>query len=91
MPVIKEDLLRKISRDVICATGIPQDDALIVADHVVNNHLAGHDSHGTWFLPRYARAMKRGYRRFEEHEVLRENPTLKIIDGHGALEEILGE
>ncbi len=84
MPVIQQDLLRKISRDICNATGVPQEDAHIVADHVVNNHLAGHDSHGTWFLPGYARSMKKRYRRWEDHEVLRENPTLKIIDGHGA-------
>ena len=84
MPIIQQDLLRNISRDICSATGIPQEDAHIVADHVVNNHLAGHDSHGTWFLPGYARSMKQSYRRFEDHEVLRENPALTIIDGHGA-------
>ena len=84
MPLIQEDLLRKISRAICCATGVPNEDALIVADHVVNNHLAGHDSHGTWFLPGYARAMKENYRLWEDREVLRENATLQIIDGHGA-------
>ena len=84
MPVIKEEVLRKISRDVFCATGIPQDDAHIVADQLVNNHLVGHDSHGTWFLRMYADRMKSDYRRWEDHEVLRDNPSLRFIDGHGA-------
>ena len=56
----------------------------IISTHLVDSHLAGHDSHGTWLLPGYAREMKHGYVRWEEHEVVRENPCLQIIDGKGA-------
>jgi LDH2 family malate/lactate/ureidoglycolate dehydrogenase len=84
MPILREDVLRKICRDVFFATGIPEEDAHIVADQLVNNHLAGHDSHGTWFVPMYTKRMRSGYRDWEEHEVLRDTPCLRIIDGHGA-------
>ena len=83
MPVVQHDALRQLSFEIFSATGIPAVDARIVSDHLVDSHLAGHDSHGTWFLPGYARAMKARYVRWEEHEVVRENPALKIIDGRG--------
>ena len=84
MPLIQQDTLRQLNFAIFKATGIPEDDARIVADHLVDSHLAGHDSHGTWFLPGYARGMKDHYVRWEEHQVVRENPSLVIIDGRGA-------
>lgn len=84
MPVIQHDALRRFAYDVFCAAGIPDDDARIVSDHLVESHLLGHDSHGTWFVPAYARGMKNKYARWEDHEVIRENPCLAVIDGKGA-------
>ena len=72
MPIVSPDALRRLAFDVFAATGIPAADARIVADHLVNSHLAGHDSHGTWFLPSYARSMKQGYVPWEDRQVVRE-------------------
>ena len=60
MPIVPQAVLRQLAVDIFSATGIPDDDARIVADHLVDSHLLGHDSHGTWFLPSYARSMKKG-------------------------------
>ena len=84
MPIVQQDVLRQLSFEIFNSTGIPADDARIVADHLVDNHLAGHDSHGTWFMPGYARSMKDNYVRWEDRQVVRENPSLVIIDGKGA-------
>ena len=84
MPIIRENVLRSLAFDVFASTGIPSEDAQIVADHLVNSHLAGHDSHGTWFLPAYARSMKKGYVPWEDRELVRENPSLTILNGKGA-------
>lgn len=83
MPIVREEVLRPLATDIFAATGIPAADARIVADHLVNSHLCGHDSHGTWFLPGYARAMKKSYVPWEDREVVRENPCLSIINGKG--------
>lgn len=83
MPVVQHDVLLQLSFDIFSATGIPADDARIVAEHLVNSHLAGHDSHGTWFMPSYARSMKNNYTRWEDHEILRQGPAFKVIDGNG--------
>ena len=82
--LVQQDILRQLSFDIFAATGIPEDDARIVSDHLVNSHLAGHDSHGVWFVPGYARAMKKAYVTWDERQVVRENASLVIIDGRGA-------
>ena len=84
MPVIQHQILNDLVFRIFQATGIPENDAHIVADHLVNSQLYGHDSHGTWFVPSYARGMKNGYRRWEDHEVLRDTPVLRVIDAKGA-------
>jgi LDH2 family malate/lactate/ureidoglycolate dehydrogenase len=84
MPIVQQAPLRQLSFEIFKATGIPINDARIVSDHLVDNHLAGHDSHGVWFLPGYARSMKNDYVRWEDREVVRENPALTIINGKGA-------
>ena len=83
MPIVREDVLRTLAFDIFSATGVPVEDARIVADHLVNSHMAGHDSHGTWFLPGYARSMKKGYVPWEDREIVRENPSLTILNGKG--------
>ena len=84
MPVIQHQILNDLVFRIFHATGIPEADAHIVADHLVNSQLYGHDSHGTWFAPAYARGMKDKYQRWEDREVLRDTPVLRVIDAKGA-------
>ena len=83
MPIVPQAVLRQLAVDIFSATGIPDDDARIVADHLVDSHLLGHDSHGTWFLPSYARSMKKGYIPWEDRDLIRENPAIALYDGKG--------
>ncbi|SVA95863.1 uncharacterized protein METZ01_LOCUS148717, partial [marine metagenome] len=53
MAVVPFDVLRALSFDIFKATGIPEDDARILTDHLTTSNLVGHDSHGGWFMPRY--------------------------------------
>ena len=84
MPIVPHAVLNDLVFRVFHATGIPKSDAHIVADHLVNSQLYGHDSHGTWFTPAYARGMLNGYQLWEDHEVLRDSSALRIIDAKGA-------
>lgn len=84
MPVVDSDVLRDLCFQIFGAAGIPEEDACIVSDHLVESHLVGHDSHGTWLLPGYVRSMRKRYVCWDEHEVVRETPSLAIIDGRGA-------
>ena len=84
MPVIQHDALNDLCYRLFTATGIPEADARTVADHVVESHLNGHDSHGTWLVPGYARAMQKSYVRWEDTETVRDTPTLRVVNGKGA-------
>ena len=84
MPIVQQGVLRSLCFQIFQAAGIPEEDARMVSDHLVDSHLAGHDSHGTWLLPGYVRGMVERYVRWEAHEVVRETPCLAIIDGRGA-------
>ena len=83
MPVVRQETLRQYAFEIFKATGIPEADARIVSDHLVDSQLAGHDSHGTWFIPSYAQGMKKNYVCWEERQVVRENPSLTILDCKG--------
>ncbi len=63
MPIVQHAVLNDLIFRVFHATGIPESDAYIVVDHLVNSQLHVHDSHGTWFTPAYARGMLSGYQR----------------------------
>ena len=84
MPIVQHAVLNDLIFRVFHATGIPESDAYVVASHLVNSQLYGHDSHGTCFTPAYARGMLSGYQRWEDHEVLRDSAALRIIDAKGA-------
>ncbi len=84
MITIPHDRLHHFVLELFEATGIPENDAAIVADHLVTSHLLGHDSHGVWFAPGYARAMRDDYHPWDEHVVDREAPAFAVIDGKRA-------
>ena len=84
MPVVPFNVLNDLSYSIFNATGIPEDDARILADHLTTSNLVGHDSHGVWFMPRYVPALQKNYKRWEDHIVTREQPSFVLIDGDGA-------
>jgi uncharacterized oxidoreductase len=55
MPLIAADRLTGIARRVFAAAGSTEDEAAIVADHLVEANLKGHDSHGVGMIPSYLR------------------------------------
>ncbi|HSN90627.1 MAG TPA: malate/lactate/ureidoglycolate dehydrogenase [Anaeromyxobacteraceae bacterium] len=60
MPSVAHDRLRALCTRVLVAAGAAQADARVVADHLVDANLAGHDSHGVGMLPHYVRAIRGG-------------------------------
>src|SRR5262249_49979171 len=60
MPVLSADHLRGIARGMVAALGAPSDEALLIADSLVDSNLAGHDSHGVLRLEQYARMVRDG-------------------------------
>ena len=60
MNIVQHERLRAAGARVLAAAGAAEADARIVADHLVDANLAGHDSHGIGMLPHYVRAIGAG-------------------------------
>jgi hydroxycarboxylate dehydrogenase B len=60
MITIQHERLRASGARVLAAAGAREADARIVADHLVDANLAGHDSHGIGILPHYVHAIEAG-------------------------------
>ena len=58
VPTVTADALRRIGYEFFTAVGCRFDDARIVADHLVQSNLYGHDSHGVVHMERYGRAVR---------------------------------
>jgi len=57
---VQHERLRTAGARVLAAAGAREPDARMVADHLVDANLAGHDSHGIGLLPHYVRAIGAG-------------------------------
>jgi len=78
MPIVSHTTLRELICQIYEKSGAPPDEAKIVADHLVDASLSGHDSHGvmrarwyTWGDAKY--------------EVVKETPVTSIIDARGGV------
>lgn len=60
MPPIAAPRLRALAHAIARAWGSEEGEAAIVADHLVDANLAGHDSHGVGMLPTYVRVFRQG-------------------------------
>jgi uncharacterized oxidoreductase len=60
MPSIRADGLKKLGIALFAAVGVPPADAELVADHLVESSLLGHDSHGPLRFPQYVEMVRQG-------------------------------
>ena len=81
MPIIDAAHLRTLQRELYSAAGFPEDQAHIVADHLVDANLYGHDSHGVIRTPGYIRAIISGnIKPVRELKIIRETPVSAVVD-----------
>jgi LDH2 family malate/lactate/ureidoglycolate dehydrogenase len=60
MPKLSSDYLEKVVQTIFLKTGASIEDAIQIADILVANHLAGHDSHGILRIPEYLQSITDG-------------------------------
>jgi uncharacterized oxidoreductase len=60
MPTLTKSILHEVTAAIFRAAGAPHDLAVQVADVLVDNHLAGHDSHGILRIPEYVQSVRAG-------------------------------
>ncbi|HEU5319294.1 MAG TPA: malate/lactate/ureidoglycolate dehydrogenase, partial [Methylomirabilota bacterium] len=71
------DALRRLVSAIVAAGGSADDEANLVADHLVQANLAGHDSHGVGMIPAYVRHLKAG--------LVVPNTRAKVVKDDGAV------
>lgn len=83
--------LRDLATEVLVAAGAADSDARVVADHLVDANLTGHDSHGIGMLPQYVRAIARKLLDPRAHVELedRGGPIL-AANGHRGFGQLVG-
>jgi uncharacterized oxidoreductase len=60
MPIIDHQALGALAARIFAAGGSADDEARLVADHLVEANLCGHDSHGVGMIPRYVHHLRAG-------------------------------
>ena len=83
MPNVSPEVAEDACRRILQAEGVPPDDAAIVAMHLVDSSLHGHDSHGAGRLGMYVQRMRDGViAPGATIEFLDETETTFRVDGH---------
>lgn len=92
MPTVPADALERAAQSIIEAVGASAEEARVVAAHVVDANLAGHDSHGVQQLPDYVDRVRRGHIvPGAPIEVLRESETTAVVDGNWGFGFVVSE
>ena len=83
MPVFAAGDLRRLGSDLFAAVGVPREEAELVADHMVESGLLGHDSHGVLRYPQYVESVRSGkVAPGAPFEVLSEAPRIAHVSGN---------
>jgi uncharacterized oxidoreductase len=75
--------VRDFGAQIFEAAGMPQDQADIAVNHLVESNLMGHDSHGVIRIPNYVDGLKAGnLRPVGSQKVVRETPASMVVDAN---------
>ena len=89
---ISAEDLRTFGADVLGVLGVPEDDARLVADSLVQADLWGHQSHGFLRLPWYAARLRSGAMVARtDPEVLSDTGPLLMLDGRDGIGQVLAD
>jgi len=82
MPRFTAESLRLLGADLFSSLGVPRDEADLVADHMVESGLLGHDSHSILRYPQYVDMVRRGQvKAGAPLEVIKDAPRLAQVSG----------
>ncbi len=90
--IIDWNTLEKFVMDVFVAYGVPEKDAVICTDILLESDRRGIESHGVnRFKPIYLDRIKAGIQHpVTRLEIVRETPTTAVIDGHDGMGQVIG-
>ena len=86
-PYIGWDLIERFMVDAFKAVGVPEEDAKICADVLMESDRRGIESHGcNRFKPIYIDRINAGIQNpVTEYEILKETPTTLVVDAHDGM------
>jgi uncharacterized oxidoreductase len=91
MPTIASAELHALTRRVCLAAGSKEREATLVADHLVEANLTGHDSHGIGLLPVYVENVRAGRLLPNRHaEPVDQRGAVLIVEGHRGYGQVIG-
>lgn len=94
MPKVTVDwkTITEFVRDAFIGVGVPEKDAEICADVLIESDKRGIESHGVnRFKPIYIDRIKAGIQNpVTNFEILRETPTTAVVDGHDGMGQVIG-
>ena len=83
MPRFSAADLRRLGQDLFTCVGVPSDEAALVADHMVESGLLGHDSHSVLRFPQYTDMVRSGkVVPGASLEILREHDSVVQVNGN---------
>ncbi|MDR1788607.1 MAG: Ldh family oxidoreductase [Treponema sp.] len=84
--------MREFMRLAFIAVGVPEAEAAVCADVLIESDKRGIDSHGVGRLkPIYLDRIKEGIQQVNTRfEIVRETPTTAVIDGHDGMGHVIG-
>jgi LDH2 family malate/lactate/ureidoglycolate dehydrogenase len=89
---IDPDRLRAFAAAVYAQSGMPPDDAALVADTLVQADLWGHQSHGVLRLDWYRKRILAGsMRAATQAELVADAGAIAVIDGHDGVGQVLAK
>jgi hydroxycarboxylate dehydrogenase B len=91
MPTIASARLHALCRAMCAAAGSGEPEAALVADHLVEANLTGHDSHGIGLMPVYLENVRAGRLVPNRHaELVNEHGAVLIVEGHRGYGQVIG-
>ena len=91
MPTFAAEQLRKFSIDIFEGVGVPNTEAEIVSDHLIDASLAGLDSHGVLRIPQYVNAIQveRKIVPGAKLEIVRDTTSGLLINGNFGFGQVI--
>lgn len=91
--IIDWSTLGNFMKDVFMKVGVPEEDAEICADVLMESDRRGIESHGVnRFKPIYIDRIKLGIQNpITNFEIIKETPTTAVIDGHDGMGHVIGK
>lgn len=89
--LVHAEPLKAVVRAIVERAGSSEREARLVADHLVEANLTGHDSHGVGMLPRYIEVFLAGDLKINQHvSVVGDTGPMLTLDGNSGYGQVMG-